>query len=51
MKIITDYVRPAIPVRGLDWCAFIDGQEEKGPYGWGDTEAEAIENLKEQLAE
>jgi len=49
MDIKTDFVFPPIPVRDHDWCAYIDGQEEDGPYGWGRTEAEAIRDLKEQL--
>jgi hypothetical protein len=49
MKIITSHDYPPIPVRHLDWSAYLDGQEETGPYGHGATEQEAIDNLKEQL--
>ena len=50
-KIVTSYVCPAIPVRNFDWCAYEDGREEEGNYGWGKTEAEAIADLKWQLDE
>lgn len=50
-KIITSYVCPPIPVRNFDWCAYEDGREEEGNYGWGTTEAEAIADLKWQLDE
>lgn len=43
-KIITSFVYPPIPIRQFDWCAFTD--EESGRYGWGKTEAEAIEDFK-----
>ena len=45
-KIITTYVHPPIPDRRFDWCAYHDGEEEKGNYGYGKTEAEALEDLK-----
>jgi len=51
VKIITDYVNPPIPIRHFDWAAWIDGQEEHGPYGHGRTEAEAIAQLKEAIEE
>lgn len=44
-KVMTHYAHPPIPTRTSDWCAWFDGQEEGGPYGWGRTEAEAIEDL------
>jgi hypothetical protein len=47
--IRTTYVHPPIPIRTSDWCACEEGQEEYGPYGWGATEAEAIEDLQERL--
>jgi hypothetical protein len=46
-KITTSYVYPPIPDRDNDWCAYVD--EECGPYGWGRTEDEAIQNLLEAL--
>lgn len=48
-KIKTSHVHPPIPVRHFDWLAFIDGQEEEGPYGWGATESEAIADLQEAM--
>lgn len=41
-KMITSFIYPPIPVRQFDWCAYRDGCEEDGNYGWGTTEAEAI---------
>ena len=46
MKIITQYIKPPIPIRIYDWVAYLDGNEEDGPYGYGKTECEAIEDLK-----
>lgn len=46
-KIITSHVYPPIPWRNNDWCAYYDGTEESGNYGWGETEAEAIADLKD----
>jgi hypothetical protein len=51
MKIITAYVNPPIPIRSADWIAYRDGTEEEGPYGYGVTELEAIEDLKSILKE
>jgi hypothetical protein len=48
MKILTTYVYPPIPLRTLDWCAYYEGQEESGDYGWGASEQEAINDLKER---
>jgi hypothetical protein len=54
MKIITnhrfgDAALPVGKVRGPfrhhDWCAYLEGREERGPYGWGRTEAEAVNDL------
>jgi hypothetical protein len=47
--IKTEFVNPPIPDRSKDWCAFPEGQEEAGPYGWGRTEEEAIESFMENL--
>jgi hypothetical protein len=49
MKIITTYECKPIPVRNFDWVAYEDGKEEDGIYGYGATEVEAIEELKELL--
>lgn len=48
--MITSYVCPPIPWRGADWCAYLDGDEECGPYGFGATEADAVLDLEEWLA-
>jgi hypothetical protein len=50
-KIVTSHVYPPIPVRTMDWCAYYDGEEEAGSYGWGRTEAEAIADFQENYAE
>lgn len=47
--IVTENICPPIPIRDYDWRAFVDGQEEEGPYGYGATEAEAIKELKAEL--
>lgn len=44
-KIVTSFVYPPIPIRTSDWCAYRDGLEEAGNYGWGRTEQEAIADL------
>lgn len=50
MKIRTNYVYPPIPMRTFDWSAVDDDTYEPGcPIGWGATEQEAIDDLKEQL--
>ena len=48
-KIVTRYIYPPIPDRSHDWCAWYDDDgEEAGRYGYGATEAEAIEDLTEE---
>lgn len=44
-RIVTVHEYPPIPDRSNDWCAFYDGEEERGNYGWGRTEADAISDL------
>jgi hypothetical protein len=51
MKIVTSHVFPPIPYRGDDWEAFEEGQEENQEYGYGKTEAEAIQNFKDNYGE
>lgn len=46
-KIVTSHVFPPIPTRQFDWCAFYDGDEESGNYGYGATEAEAVKDFLE----
>ena len=48
--IVTSHPYPPIPLRSMDWQACFDGEEEDGPYGYGATEAEAIEDLKQWSA-
>ena len=45
-KIITSNTFPPIPIRDFDWCAYFDGEEETNHYGWGRTEAGAVDDLK-----
>jgi hypothetical protein len=47
--IRTEFVYPPIPDRSNDWSAVIDGDEEFGPYGRGETKEAAINNLLDQL--
>ena len=49
-KITTRYIYPPIPDRQFDWCAYYDGEEERGHYGYGRTEEEAITDLTENEA-
>ena len=44
-KIVTDNIFPPVPNRQFDWCAFYDGDEERGGYGYGATEEAAIDDL------
>lgn len=47
-QIKTHYDPPPIPVRDHDWSAYdYDTYDEDMPVGYGATEAEAIEDLKE----
>ena len=46
-KIVTSHVFPAIPDRSHDWCAYFEGEEEAGRYGYGRTEAAAIRDFIE----
>ena len=52
MKLKTAYWQPPIPLRTFDWSAWDDERgQDSSPIGWGMTEGEAIEDLKEQLCE
>ncbi len=55
MKIKTEHVYPAIPIRQFDWCAYdddtyepSDGEVPGGIIGQGATEQDAIADFKEQ---
>lgn len=45
--IATSYWRKPIPNRDSDWCAYYEGDEEAGQYGFGATEDEAIADFVE----
>jgi hypothetical protein len=45
--IETYHAYPPIPIRDQDWCAYYEGEEEYGNYGWGCTEEDAIQDLKD----
>lgn len=50
-KIVTRYIRPPIPTTRFDWMAHVEGEDEDGPTGYGSTEADAVRELAEQLAD
>jgi hypothetical protein len=45
LTIQTSNTYPPIPDRRFDWCAWFEGREEEGPFGWGITEAAALRDL------
>ena len=47
--VITHFICPPIPCRSMDWCAYFDGEEELGGYGYGRTENEAIADFIDSL--
>jgi len=50
MKIITSFDPKPIPDRKFDWCAYDSDSYDLGsPTGYGSTEQEAIEDLKEEI--
>lgn len=51
MTIKTVQVSPPIPCRSFDWCAYDSEGGEEGPYGWGQSEEEAKNDLREQLTD
>jgi hypothetical protein len=38
-------VCPPIPSCQWDFCAYVDGDQEDGPYGWGSTPVAALRSL------
>lgn len=46
----TANINPPITFRGCDWMAWVDGDEETGPYGFGPTEEAAILDLQKELS-
>lgn len=51
MEIITFNHCPAIPTRNHDWSASREDYDLDDPIGYGATEQEAIEDLKEKEIE
>lgn len=51
MTINIHFEYPPIPVRSFDWSACVDGWEEDGPYGRGETKGKALVDLGEQIAD
>jgi hypothetical protein len=49
--IVAREENPAIPVRGMDWYAHYEGEEEAGMYGWGPTKDAAISDFIENCKE
>ncbi len=45
-QIKTSPIFPPINIRGLNWCATFDGYEPGCPIGHGETEQEAIDDLR-----
>jgi hypothetical protein len=45
MKIVISHVYPPIPERTHDYCAYIDGEEERCHCGWGSTALEALKDF------
>jgi len=50
-RIITTFIYPPIPTRNFDWQATDDNYEPGCPIGYGRTEQEAIDDLREQMEE
>ena len=48
-KVVTQYIQPPVPTTRFDWCAWFDGMEVEGPYGWGPTETAAKRDLDQQF--
>jgi hypothetical protein len=50
-EIKTHFVYPPIPIRSYDWMAILGDYEPGNLVGYGRTEAEAINDLKDQMEE
>lgn len=48
-EIKTSFDYPPIPIRTMDWSAWLDGREESGPTGRGASEDMAVADLLQQL--
>lgn len=51
MTVETEFIRPPVPSTQYDWMAYVKGEEDSLPIGRGPTEAEALRDLAEQLAD
>ena len=53
MKIKTVYDPPPIPLRDCEWCAWDEEtcHGDSDQFGWGETEEEAIEDLKTKVSD
>lgn len=49
--IVIIHVHPPIPYRSTDFCAFYEGEEEAGHYGYGATPTEALTDFLTNYAE
>lgn len=49
--IVVSFDCPPVPTRAWDWCAYVEGEEERMQYGRGATREAAISDLFEQLEE
>jgi hypothetical protein len=47
--IRTHWLFPPIPVRIYDWTAVLDSYEPDDPIGYGVTEQDAINDLRQQI--
>jgi hypothetical protein len=51
-EIVTRCICPPIPDRRHDWLAYFEDEgEERGNYGYGATEQEAVDDLVENRTE
>jgi hypothetical protein len=50
-KIVTHSTHSPLPTRINDWCAFYEGEEEAGSYGYGATPEAAIDDFIENCQE
>jgi len=51
MTVETEFIRPPVPSTKYDWMAYVKGEEDSMPVGYGPTEAEALRDLAEQLSD
>lgn len=51
MKLVISFEFPPIPDRRYDYCVYVDGEEERRHYGYGDAPAAAIRDFLENYEE